>query len=124
MDNQSLEILIRELRIQNGRQYSESAYFFVLEALDYTMFVVGKSREHGEVKHLSCSELLDGIRKYASEEFGPMAPHTFSSWGIERTGDFGDLVFQMCDIGLLSRQKEDRAELFHEAFDFAEAFAQ
>lgn len=123
MDEQALETLIREVRILHRRRYAEAAYFFVLEALDYSMFIAGKSRLQGEERHLSCEELLYGLRRYASEEFGPLAPVTFRSWGIQKTDDFGAIVFQMCEIGLLSRREQDREELFHEAFDIEQAFA-
>ncbi|MDP6849937.1 MAG: hypothetical protein QGH51_06760 [Planctomycetota bacterium] len=124
MDDRQLEEIIRNLRQLEGRRYEEAAYFFVLEALDYSMFLLGKTRAQGEARHLSCDELLDGIRRYANEEFGPMAPYTFKSWGVEGTEDFGELVFQMCEIGLLNRRDEDLPEAFEDAFDFDAAFAQ
>jgi len=104
--------------------YEEAAYLFVLEALDYTMFSAGKNLAQGEARHLSCRELLEGIRRYALEEMGPLAKMTFKSWGVRSTDDFGAIVFQMCSVGLLHRREEDQLEHFHEVFDFEEVFAQ
>ncbi len=124
MDDQKLEAVIRSLRQHHQRRYAEAAYFFVLEALDYTIFLLGRSRSQGEEKHIGCVELLDGIKQYAKEEFGPLAPYAFRSWGVHRTEDFGEIVFQMCEVGLLNKRDEDRAEDFANGFDLTEAFAE
>lgn len=123
MDDRRLQTVIREIRRIHGRKYAEAAYFFVLEALDYTLFLLGKTKVQGEERHVSGPDLMEGVRKYAREEFGPLAIYAFHSWGLNATDDFGDIVFQMCDAGLLNRQESDRMEDFHEIFDFAEAFA-
>ncbi len=124
MDDRKLQPLIREIRAQNGRRYAEAAYFFVLEALDYTIFLQGKGQAPTESRHINGRELLDGLRRYAQEEFGPLAPFAFRSWGVERTEHFGDLVFQMCEAGLLNRAATDHPRDFADGFDFEHAFAE
>lgn len=124
MDERRVEPVIRKLRQLHGRQYSEAAYFFVLEALDYTLCLLGKNRLQGEARHITGPELLDGIRQYAKEEFGPLAPYAFRSWGVRRTDDFGVIVFHMCDAGLLNKRDSDRLEDFRDGFDFDHAFAE
>jgi uncharacterized repeat protein (TIGR04138 family) len=129
MDDRKLQPLIREIRILHSRQYAEAAYFFVLAALDYTIFL--DSRDRGgqgaqgtqAVRHISPQELLAGLRRYAQEEFGPLAPYAFRSWGVTCTEDFGTLVFQMCEAGLLNKTDQDRPTDFADGFDFNEAFS-
>ena len=41
MEDSKLQPLIRQTRILNERRYAEAAYYFVLEALDYTIFLAG-----------------------------------------------------------------------------------
>lgn len=122
MDDRKLQPLIREIRAQNERKYAEAAYFFVLEALDFTIFLEGRSRKPSEGRHISPQELLAGLRRYAQEEFGPLAPYAFRSWGVHGTEDFGYLVFQMCEAGLLNKTERDRPQDFADGFDFEEAF--
>ncbi|MCH2101674.1 MAG: hypothetical protein MK209_07100 [Planctomycetes bacterium] len=121
MDDSKLRPVIREIRRLHERRYAEAAYFFVLEALDYTIF---KQRTHDREpgRHISCADLLDGIREYAGVEFGPLALYAFHSWGVWRTEDFGELVFQMCDGGLLNARETDTPEAFADGFDFERAF--
>jgi len=124
MDDRKLQPLIREIRARNGRKYAEAAYFFVLEALDYTIFLEGRVQASGDGRHISGRELLRGLRKYAQEEFGPLAPYAFRSWGVRNTSDFGDIVFQMCSAGLLRKNESDSPADFADGFDFREAFAE
>ncbi len=123
MDDKKLQPVIREIRRLHGRRYSEAAYFFVLEALDYTIFRHRGQEREGH-RHISCTDLLDGIRLYAGEEFGPLAPYAFHSWGVWQTEDFGSLVFQMCDGGLLHAQETDTPADFQDGFDFSSTFAE
>jgi uncharacterized repeat protein (TIGR04138 family) len=124
MDDRKLQPLIREIRAQHGRRFAEAAYFFVLEAVDYTLFLQGKRQGAPESRHISGRELLDGIRRCALEEFGPLAPFAFRSWGVHRTEDFGTIVFEMVDGGLLNRAESDHPRDFVDGFDFAQAFAE
>jgi uncharacterized repeat protein (TIGR04138 family) len=122
MDDRKLQPLIREIRIQNERNFAEAAYFFVLEALDFTIFLEGRGQQPSDGRHISPQELLAGLRRYAQEEFGPLAPYAFRSWGVQSTGDFGTLVFQMCEAGLLNKTDRDQPQDFVDGFDFEEAF--
>ncbi|HEX9792430.1 MAG TPA: Minf_1886 family protein [Planctomycetota bacterium] len=124
MEDRRLQPIIREIRSNDGRRYAEAAYFFVLEGLDFTMYDLGRNRLKGESRHISGRELLGGLRRFAQEEFGPLAPYAFRSWGIDCTDDFGNLVFQMCEAGLLNKRETDRPEDFRDGFDFQEAFAE
>ena len=124
MDDRKLQPLIREIRSLNGRVFAEAAYFFVLEALDYTIFLEGRAQAAGASRHINGRELLKGLRKYAQEEFGPLAPYAFRSWGVTRTDDFGAIVFQMCSAGLLRKNESDSPADFADAFDFREAFVE
>jgi uncharacterized repeat protein (TIGR04138 family) len=109
---------------RRDRRFSRNAYEFLLDALDHTMVQLGKDRKLGEQRHVSARELLDGIRDLASEQFGPMAPLVFQRWGLRGTEDFGELVFNLVDAGLLSRRAEDSRLDFAGGFDFESAFAE
>jgi uncharacterized repeat protein (TIGR04138 family) len=67
-------------------------------------------------------ELLVGIRDLALERYGPMAKAVLNSWGVRTTDDFGAIVFNMVNAGLLSKTEEDHIEDFHAVYDFDDAF--
>lgn len=103
-------------------RYAEEAYHFVREALDFTIKMLDKPVE-GPGRHVSGQELLEGIRQYALKEFGPMAIRVLHHWGIRKTDDFGEMVFNMVGAGILGKTDQDRKEDFHGGFDFDSAFA-
>jgi uncharacterized repeat protein (TIGR04138 family) len=72
--------------------------------------------------HVSGPELLDGLRAYALEQFGPMAKTVLNDWGIKRCRDFGDLVFNLIEYNVFSKTADDQREDFSDIYTFEEAF--
>jgi len=75
-------------------RYHRDAYTFVREALDYTQKLVGRETR-GQIRHVSGQKLLDGIRQFALQQFGPMTMTVFEEWGVRNCRDFGEIVFNM-----------------------------
>lgn len=96
--------------------FEEPAYVFVLEALERA------TRGQPSPRHISGGDLLDAIKSLARERFGIMATDVFESWGVRSTLDFGRIVFQLVEDGLLSKQDEDSLAEFADKFDFRQAF--
>jgi uncharacterized repeat protein (TIGR04138 family) len=108
---------IKELA-DRKRQYGSQAYYFVFEALDYTVEQV-----IGEKRHVSGQELLEGIRQFAIQRFGPMARMVFRLWGIDRTEDFGEIVFQLVESGLMGKTESDDRRDFANGYNLDDAFS-
>lgn len=102
-------------------RYQVNAYLFVREALDFTIKMLNKPRE-GAGRHVRGSELLEGMRKYALQEFGPMAKTVLNTWGIHQCLDFGHLVFNLVEAGVLGKTDDDHLQDFSGGYDFDEAF--
>ena len=113
--------------VRNDPRYASEAYEFVFQALEHTQKQLGRPgiderADPNEPRHhVSCRQLLHGIRDFALQEFGLMARVVFRQWGIHRTNDFGEIVFNLIDAELMSRTSEDSREDFHEVFDLDEA---
>jgi uncharacterized repeat protein (TIGR04138 family) len=97
-------------------RYKMEAYLFVMSALEYTL---AKMRRSG---HLTGKELLEGLRDYARNKFGPTAKMVFEHWGVKRTDDFGQIVFNLIDRGILGKTEQDSIDDFSNVYDFDEAF--
>jgi uncharacterized repeat protein (TIGR04138 family) len=102
-------------------RYTRDAYLFVREALDYTQRLVGKETR-GQIRHVSGQELLDGIRRFALNQFGPMVVTVFEEWGVHNCRDFGEIVFNMVESSLLAKTEKDTRDDFQNGYDFTEAF--
>lgn len=107
--------------VSTETRYDRNAYGFVREALDYTQKLVAKSQQD-RVRHVSGQELLQGIRKFALKEFGPMAMTVLEEWGIRATRDFGVIVFILIEHNVLAKTKDDTVEDFEGGYSFEDAF--
>ncbi|TAL03368.1 MAG: hypothetical protein EPO07_06385 [Verrucomicrobia bacterium] len=120
MHEVNFEEALERILAKDSRYHSE-AYIFLREALDFTQKQIGKENR-GQVRHISGRELLEGIRHYALEQFGPMAITVLEEWGVKQCRDFGEIVFNMVEIGLLAKTETDSREDFADGYDFHDAF--
>ena len=117
MKTKSIEELLAPI-LKTDSRYTAEAYLFVREGLDHTVRKLEKPR------HVSGQELLVGMRDYALGEYGPVAKRVLSEWGITECVDFGHIVFNLINEGLLGKTDEDQIEDFMGGYDFHEAFIQ
>ncbi len=102
--------------IQEDPRYQRDAYEFVMQALWFTQKKLKRNN------HVSGSELVVGIRDFVLEQYGPMAKAVIKYWGINKTDDFGQIVFNMINSGLLNKTEQDCLDDFKEVYDFKQAF--
>ena len=116
--------------VRRDTRYTYEAYEFVFQALEFTHKMLGREPPDENTDpteprhHVSGPQLLEGIRLFALQEFGLMARVVFHMWGIRRTDDFGEIVFNLIEAELMSSTPEDRREDFHNLFDLDEALVQ
>jgi uncharacterized repeat protein (TIGR04138 family) len=120
MQEVNFDEVVEQILAKDAR-FHRDAYGFMREALDFTQKLIGKENQ-GKVRHVNGHELLDGLRQYALQQFGPMAKTVFEEWGITQCRDFGDIVFNMVEISLLAKTDRDSREDFREGYDFTDAF--
>ena len=128
-----------ELIARQDPRYHRDAYHFVREALDHTQKLANKSakleprpaatteevvegKSDEQERHVSGQQLLEGIRGFALEQFGPMAITVLGEWGVHRCEDFGELVFNLVENKVLKKTKKDSRDDFKGGYDFDEAF--
>ena len=119
MQEASFEETLELIRAKDPR-YAQDAYLFLREALDHTQKSIRDTR--GRVRHVTGQELLQGIRDYALTQFGPMTITVLEEWGVRHCQDFGELVFNMVDAGLLAKTENDSRADFQGGYDFDDAF--
>lgn len=133
--------------VKQDPRYPAEAYHFVREAMAYAsdLFELGgdpqpdvdletdilgddeldfESSLHQarRERHLTGQQLCEAIRQYALNQFGYMAKVVLNSWGVDKTDCFGDIVFNMIEIGLMKQSEKDRKSHFDGVFDFDEEF--
>lgn len=125
------ELLARDPR------FRPEAYQFVYEALTYAHDVLGmggraaageagvavgesggEKAESDVERHLSGQQLCEAARRLAIDQFGLMAKCVLNSWGVHRTADFGEIVYNLISINKMRKTADDRREDFDDVFDF------
>jgi uncharacterized repeat protein (TIGR04138 family) len=115
--NEILDLIVRE-----DSRYEKNAYFFMRQCLDYTLKNLREREKVTTNRHITGQELCAGIRDYAIEQYGPMASTLLNSWGLKKTEDFGNIVFNLVEYGVFGKTEKDSQEDFIDVFDFEEAF--
>ena len=138
--------------LQRDTRYTLDAYLFVLEALSFAQESLGmgeepaveelepqrgadadptgrprgrrgRGRQRRSERHVSGRQLCEAARLYGLQQYGYLAPTVLSSWGIRSTADFGEIVFNMIDIGQMRKTRSDKREDFEDVYRFSDAFA-
>ena len=137
--------------LERDGRYSLDAYLFVLEALSFAQETLGLGQEpaaeeieplrgddpgpRGKTRsrprrerrqaerHVSGQELCEAARQYGQQQYGYLAPTVLATWGIRRTDDIGQIVFNMIEIGQMRKTRKDRKEDFFDVYDFQDAFS-
>lgn len=115
--------MIRAIRKDDPR-YARGAYHFLRQALDYSLKELHKRGELDKSNHLSGGQLLEGIRLYAINQYGPMARPVLEHWGIKECRDFGNIVFNLVESNVLGKTDQDSVEDFSGGYPFSKAFDQ
>jgi len=120
MQKSNFAQLVSEI-VAKDKRYDVKAYTFVREGLDYTLKTL-KRNSGGAHKHVSGTELLEGLRQHTINEYGPMGKLVLNEWGINACEDFGHIVFNLVNTGVLGKSDHDRPEDFVPGFSFEDAF--
>ena len=111
--------------VRKDPRYAYEAYEFIFQALHHTQQLLERAPSEDEEQeprhHVSGRELLDGVRSLALREFGLMARTVFFMWGIHKTDDFGEIVFNLIEAELMSKTSEDNRADFHDQYDLTQA---
>ena len=128
--------------LKQDHRYPKEAYQFVLEALEYAQEVLdlgentpseplphasGDSaaelnEQETNHRHITGQNLCNAARQYAVLQYGALAKTVLQSLGIHRTGDIGDIVYNMIKIGRMRKTPDDCREDFEDVYDFDSAF--
>ncbi|MGB0413373.1 MAG: Minf_1886 family protein [Coraliomargarita sp.] len=119
--NRDFNEVIRTIR-QDDPRYARGAYYFLRQALDYSLKELHKRGDLDRSNHLTGQQLLEGIRLFALDQYGPMARTVLEHWGVKKCDDFGNIVFNLVECRVLGKTENDSPEDFSNGYKFEEAF--
>ncbi|MEM1303910.1 MAG: Minf_1886 family protein [Planctomycetota bacterium] len=126
--------------LRRDQRFDFDAYVFVFDALRYAQEqlhlgqptpsrdaepeprpspVDSDSTDNEAVEqHVTGQELCEAMRLYSLDQYGMLAKCVLNHWGVRSTGDFGEIVFNLIEIGQMRKTDRDRREDFDEVFSF------
>ena len=125
MDDQGVQFDWSKM-LDHAGPYPIEAFNFVREGLSFTMHNVHENVDELSEpdRHVNGQQLCLGLRDFAIEQYGLLAPIVLQHWSIFRTDDFGRIVFAMIEAGLMSSSNRDSLEDFRAVYDFSEVFSE
>ena len=105
-------------------RFERDAYLFVRDALEYTTKRLQKQQPHKLPAecHVSGAQLLDGLRQYALEQYGPMVVTVLDHWRVRSCEDIGHIVFNLIEAREFGKADGDSIEDFRGGYSFQDAF--
>lgn len=114
--------------LKKDRRFTLETYRFVNEALEYAQELgMGKAaateNPNGApspddvANHVTGQDLSRAAKDWAVLQYGLMAKTVLAKLGIRKTRDIGDAVYNMIEVGLMSKTPEDSVEDFDDVFD-------
>lgn len=107
---------LEKIAVDDGR-YNPKAVKFVYDGLDYTL-----KELVSEPQHISGQTLCEGLRQAALRKWGRLSKLVLNKWKVNKTRDFGEIVYLLIDHKWMSAQPSDSIEDFNDVFDFRAAF--
>ncbi len=119
MERVHFDVAVKTI-LKEDRRYEADGYQFLKEALDHTIKAL-RQDELVEHRHVSGSELLEGLVGYAVSKYGPMAVAVLEAWGIREGEDVGAMVFNLIEVGAFGKSEEDSPDDFRGVMKLGEA---
>ncbi len=123
-------------RIVGAGPYPIEAFQFVQEGLSHTVDrMLGHARaaagqrslspdfDDADSRHITGQQLCLGLRDFAIERYGMLAPTVLRHWNVLRTEDFGRIVYRLIELGMMSKTPADSIRDFASVFEFEDAFS-
>ena len=108
--------------IASDPRYKPAAFDFIAHAVPAIAAEKAMADKKNRRRHISGKELCMGLRQMLIRKYGRMAIDVLNAWHISQTIDFGEIVYDLVNAGVLSVSAEDSRDDFVNVFDFGDAF--
>ena len=114
---------IEKIAADDGR-FSPKALFFVHDGLGKVIreFKDAENEAEDSPHHISGQDLARGLAKLATQRWGRLVRVVLTHWGVNKTRDFGEIVYLMIRNEWMTAQETDSVEDFDNVYDFEEVF--
>ncbi len=115
-----------DLVASQATAYPRQAFVYVCNAVQVIANEIAadhaKKSNSSRTRHISGQELAHGLKNLLMKDFGRMAIDVLNEWNIHTTMDFGNIVYDLVAVRLLSVSPHDSPDDFADLYDFKEVF--
>ena len=116
-DPEEFEDQFCEQAAEKDKRYPKEAFLYVASTLRRLLTErENASAKAGEDSHVTGQQLTLYLRDSLIREFAFLAPEVLSTWGITETMDFGNIIYDLVEVGLLSTSANDSRADFLNVF--------
>lgn len=94
-------------------RYNARAYALLMDVIHYL-------GEGG--KHMSSVDIMEEFKERALDQYGPLTYTVLTEWGLKRTEDLGEMMFNLVEGRRVRKDENDTPESFAGGYDFKEVF--
>ena len=73
-------------------------------------------------KHMSSADIMEEFKERALDQYGPLTYTVLTEWGLTRTEDLGEMMFNLVEGRRVRKDETDTPESFSGGYDFKEVF--
>jgi uncharacterized repeat protein (TIGR04138 family) len=99
--------------VAKDSRYDARAYALLMDCIHF----LGK-----EGKHMSADDILEEFKERTLDQFGPLSYTGLTEWGLARTEDIGEMMFNLTEFHRVRKDDDDTPESFIGGYDFKETF--
>jgi len=87
-------------------RFTRKAYEFVLKSLNHAL-EKETAKAGASPPHRTARQLIEACESLAKRSYGKEARAQLKAWGIQTSGDIGDIVFHLVENGFLGKKPEE-----------------
>lgn len=107
---------------QKDDRYPVAAFCYVAKCLKRLLAEVEGKGKGGNHPHVTGEAICLALKKSLLKDFGTLALGVLEQWNLHETNDFGNIIYDLIDVKLLSTSPKDSRSDFVDVYLFKDAF--
>lgn len=109
------------LAAANDQRYPIAAICYVSKCLKRLLEQNSSKDEAKKTSHVTGQAICEALRTSLLDDYGVFAQDVLAQWNIHETNDFGNIIYDLIDVGMLSVSPRDSRTDFVDVYDFKSA---
>lgn len=114
------ELHFYEEAAKRDDRYPVAAFCYVAKCLK--RLLASSEGKGGNHPHVSGKDICLALKQSFLDDFGTLARGILEQWNLKETNDFGNIIYDLIDVKLLTTSPQDSRSDFVDVYLFKDAF--